>query len=302
MDKKRAGHNNPINPLSRVASLSVERGDETRINTELPINVTLNFNRRRDISGTAVSKAGATVTITFNLGIARASLDLEAYLADGVKDGASIRLADVAHMSAIATNTKTKITTSSAFNKKGHASIKIGASASKNIKPKGEANFTFDRTKDSRTKRASSVELNEININGTATGTSASWSIEAANGDFLIGEVFKDAKGKPLRAAKIEKNKLAIGSTIEIICSTKILMQDLIISNMEFTDATGNPINPPDLSEDLTGKVTFSETFKDRLGAGTLRSRIVKELIRRHLKEFGLDTSSAKVEICRAIG
>jgi hypothetical protein len=312
MDQHRSGNNNPVNPISKVAALQIERDDShkaTANGIETPLAVNLTFNLRRDMTGVAVSEAGVPVTVTFSLGIKRAALVLEVSLVDCVNTDGKIRFSNIASIGAISTVTKNKTVVSETSHIKLAAKGKAGGSAvskrSSKAKASGVADVMFDA--DGALARRSDAKVTTehqiYNVNATTTGTRISWSIEPAKGHVhLVGGVFHNATTDLPIAAKVVRNAKAKGAVFEVDGSVRAMMQDLEVTDVVFTNALGSPVVPGQLDHDLVGDISCWENKADLIGLGGLRSRIIKEILRRHLKNFDLDTSSAHVEICKAKG
>jgi hypothetical protein len=312
MDKRRSGNNNPVNPISKVAALQIERDDShksTAKGSETPLSVNLTFNSRRDMTGVAVSEAGIPVTVTFSLGIKKAALDLEVSLVDCASADGKVRFTDVAGIGAMNTVTKTKsVETKKSRIKvaaKGKVSGSVATKSGAKAKRSGAADVRFDA--DGALEHQGDVKVTTehktYNVNGTTTGTKISWGIEAAKGrPHLVGGVFQNAASSLPLAATVARNTSAKGAVFEVDGVVRVMMQDLDIADVVFTDALGNPVVPGQLEHGVTGDVSPLEKAADLIGVGGLRPRIIKEILRRHLKSFDLDTSSAHVEICKAKG
>lgn len=240
--------------------------------------------------------------------IRRASFDLKTRFADNTPASAKIKFDDIALMASATavTTTKTTITqqAKTRTNAKAKAAIagkvKKGKAASEAV---GQITGNAERTTDASEKTTSSSQVNTLNVNGTATGTEIKWSIEsAALGRPIIGDVFRDPKGTSMVAAVLVRNAAGKDCSFEIEGTVRALMQDIDISQVIFTNEVGEAIRPEQLDKALVGNVSTSEIAKDVVGMGGLRGRILKEIIRRHLKDFNLDVGSAHVEICKAQG
>jgi hypothetical protein len=323
----RGGNNNPINPISKVAALTIDRGNlktKAHGSSEVPVIVSLTFNRRKDMTGIARTKDGQTATVKFSLMVTHAAFDLRARFADDALPGPALRFTDLAHIGPAAVVTKKSMESKAvlAASLRGKASGEHLSDASSTSV--GEGKKTSSKRKvGSKTRLAGdgageveakktvkSVSKSEsLNINGTSVGSRVSWTIEKGEGQSaLVGSVFQSPEGKELVAAVLHRNGAGGKLAFEIEGVVRALMADVVISDVAITDARGDPLQPDTLTEEIVGSPTMTELMSDQMQStflfrtSALRTRVVREILRKHIGEHGLDTVSADIEICRAQG
>src|SRR5689334_9095384 len=113
MQHNRPGTNNPINPLQKVAALTVKRDEDRLMNTKhetvLPVVASLSFQKSTHMEGRAVDKAGDPVTIRFSMAVRQALLQLTAAFAEGAPSSGTLMVSEVAHQMPLAKAKKVTI-------------------------------------------------------------------------------------------------------------------------------------------------------------------------------------------------
>ena len=111
---------------------------------------------------------------------------------------------------------------------------------------------------------------------------------------FLEGEVFKLTKsGNITEACTVSRTDGNDIATLVVRGSVYINMSDLKIENIVFTDEVGAKVglNEVEPATSLFDNVAFQENTK---------RRILKQIIRKHLIDQGMNAEGPLVEICRA--
>lgn len=332
MKKNPPGSNNPTNPLHKVAALTLVRGETKRTKSKpsakTPVKVSLNFASSDQMTGEARDLNGQKVAISFSLAIRKATLDLRASFVDSPKDAsAKLSFEAIAHQTSLVRPTKISTSRETKQTGKigGKLKVPIEAKASTSRSPtltgtvKAEGDVAAERSTKATSKR--SISFDELNVEATSGGDGVHWSVNrligVTNGrdrsnreSYLLGEVFKTARNASLAAATLSKSPAALPLAYELVASVRVLMSDLAVSNVKFTDHLGDHVRLARIDPELVGRsMSIANKARDKvelaaeaMGANSerLRGRVMLEVIRRHLRDQGLDTSGATVEICKA--
>lgn len=336
MQKKSPQSNNPVNPLNKVAALTLEReetlAEQTPSGLKVPIRVRLSFNESRQMKGEARDTDKEKVVVSFSLAVRGATLDLTARFVDPTSQPShKLSFRDIAHQAAIVKPAKVRGTATTKRKRgaslAGKASAEVKSSKTGKLKAVGGASGSAAAAYGTEGRAGRTMAFDELNVGATGTGDAVHWEIAcprlASNTlnavsrteACLIGEVFKAADGQDMLAARLINGSATGGNTalaVELTASVRALMADLIVKDVKFFDKTGEELAiarlDPQLIWPSRGPIALTQELVDRgkealgLNADRLRGRIMREIIRKHLASEGLDTSGADVEICKAQG
>lgn len=309
--------NNPTNPLEKVAALTINRGTEQTKRpaniTTVPVQARLNFKKSRHLTGRAKDRQGHPINISFSMAISNAHFELFASFADESPIHGQLTLSKLAHEVALTAPVSVRKKSTTRKNAKAGAKGSARAVTSTN-KSSAEIGASIDGAADIERSETSTKNLayKSLNISVTGAGNRATWDIQPIDGTgHLNGEVFLSSDEHQILAATLSRSKSAFGKPFELAACVRVLPQHLIVEDVKFADDTGEAVKIGDVEQSLMpGGKEISGTKRvlgaiggDKMGMDkNLRSRIVKEVIRRHLRDCGLDVDQPAIEICRAIG
>lgn len=200
--------NNPANPLLKVAALTLGAVDiespkplkarKERIR-KVQIIASLNFKRSDDMKGNARAEDGRAITVSFSLGIRRASFELAAsFEARGKK---LARITNIAFLSPfeIASNvneeTVVRHGSEKGYELSGSAEIRVSEMAA-GVAGRGRASGKAKSSSTSKNIRKTKTEFRQSNVLVTHGGNLIHWefrpsqSLSDTEAAYLEGEVF----------------------------------------------------------------------------------------------------------------
>lgn len=299
--------NNPSNPLVKVAALTIDKEYvQFAPKSAARVIVTLNFKRSGDLRGRAKTLEGESATVTFSLGVRRASLELTFAFEKNPTE--VVKMERVAYVSTV--HSKNQISdlvvaeknTMKAIAGSIGGSVRAGpAGADGSVHASGKVE-AGSREKTTR-KRKETRTVSRSNVSATVGGNIVHWEIvpnmsndsDRDGEGWLDGEVFKASNGKSIDACIAiwepdEQRGLPI-----ITASVFVSMADLIVSDVKVLSDLGEEISIKrfDTPENVVAR--YNPFQQDRV-----RECFVKQVIRKHLVSQGMSVEGARVQISKA--
>jgi hypothetical protein len=301
-----ADRNNPANPLSKVAALSLGTSDfKTGQIRQIRVIASLNFKKSDDLRGTVKSDDGRLITVCFSLKIRRSSFEIGVSF-DGI-ERSSPRIMNVAFASPLQVKATTREVIS--IVRKSDEGYDIQGLGAAGVSPASIVSHArlggkgkVESTKVAKKERRTSRDFVETNIAVTYGGNVIHWEINPKSDPtlpeggqaFLQGEVFRSgSQGGLVDACIIAWKPSDQKGPLVVSGSVYVSMEDLILDSIKFRDECGDEVSWLRLG----GRVVFSSL--SRLMSKP-KERIVKQIIRKHLISQGMGADGARVEICRA--
>ncbi len=283
--------NNPFNPLFKVAALRANWIPEEGKDNRLSLDCSLNFKMAQSVSGKNTDSNGRVAeSATFSLSIKRAELSVRID-PNGV-EGFSIE--KIAHMVPGHTLQETEITTKHMSDRGSELGARIGVEASNKAKQKAELKLGGNKSNSQMTKRKITLQRTTSSVIGTFDNTKAHWEIkpnvddgEGKHKEHISGEIFLANDQDQRLSALIASWKKGSGVYIELCASVRVQLKDLNISDVRIFDEHGEELSRPI-------NAGFLERGED------VKLKFVKQLIKRHLVDLGLENSAGSIEVCRA--
>lgn len=236
------------------------------------------------------SDGRVTQSVNFSLSIKRAELTFK--ISPNEVEGFSIE--KIAHMVPRHTLQETEITTKHFSDRSSELGAKLSVKASKKPKLNANLNGGADRSNSHKTKRKVTLQRTTSSEIGTFDNTEAHWEIkpnvddgDGKHKEHISGEIFLANDQDQRLSALIASWKKGSGVYIELCASVRVQLKDLNISDVRIFDEHGEELSRPI-------NAGFLERGED------VKLKFVKQLIKRHLVDLGLENSAGSIEVCIA--
>jgi hypothetical protein len=317
MNLQAPGRNNPANPLLKVAALTLGAVDiepakpaklgKSRIR-KIQIVASLNFKRSDDMRGNAKAADGRPITVSFSMGISRASFELSATFEGREKKLA--RITNVAFLSpfevesSVSEETVVRHGSEKGYELSGTGGLQVSEMAA-GIAGHGRAVGKMKSGSATKNVRKTQRAFRQSNVLVTHGGNLIHWELSPARAlsgsdmQFLEGEVFH-TRGERQQIPACMVSWIAEDQTgpLLIVGSVYTLMSDLVVKNIIFVDEYGEKIEWKEIDKPLAkSKFQWSMPLSPHIRE---KERLLKQIIRKHLLSQGMYQDGARVEICRA--
>jgi hypothetical protein len=299
--------NNPSNPLVKVAALTIDKEYLKFAPTSaVKVLITLNFKRSADLLGRAKTLKDESATVTFSLGLRRASLELAFAFERAPTE--VVKVERVAYLSTLHSKDKiSDLVVAENESRKGltasvGATVRAGLSgvdAGAQVGGKLEAVSKSKTTK----KRKATRALSRSNVSATVGGNVVHWEInpnmleyvDLNGGGWLDGEVFKASTGKSIDACLAIWEHDEARGVPTITASVFVSMADLIVGDVKVLSDIGEEISIRhfDTAEGVA-------SIYNRFDPARVKECFVKQVIRKHLISQGMSVEGARVQISKA--
>lgn len=284
--------NNPFNPLFEVVALKVAKVTEEGYRNRLKIDCSLNFKMAQSLEAIDVDDQGNAVqSVTFALSIKRAVLSIKF----DQEQAPGISIERIAYLDENYALGRIDTSIEHVTSRKVELVAKILGRT-----PTTDTQLTGDKRKDLgnsswfKSKRGRGPKTIMGCVSGTFDDIEAHWLIEhnVVNGDgvhqeHISGEIFPiDSLDQRLYALTTSQMEFS-GDQVNVIASVRVKLEDINISNVRVFGSNGIEHSKP------SGPVVSEKGEK-------LKLKFVKQRLKQHLVDLGLENSGGVIEVCRA--
>ena len=284
--------NNPFNPLFEVVALKVTKVTEEGYRNRIKIDCSLNFKMAQSLEAIDVDDQGNAVqSVTFALSVKRAVLSIKF----DQEQAPGLSIERIAHLDENYTLGRIDTSIEHVTSRKVELVAKILERT-----PTTDTQLTGDEKEDLgnsswfKSKRGSGPKTIMSCVSGTFDDIEAHWLIEhnVVNGDgehqqHISGEIFPiDNLNQRMYALTTGKTEYS-GDHVNVTASVHVKLEDINVSDIRVIGSDGRELSKPIHLTDSDERTK-------------LKLKFVKQLVKRHLGELGLENSGGIIEVCRA--